>query len=219
MSNSIDTTGFNERNVSHHFASADQEFSSCKQGMWLFLLTEVLLFSGLFVAYIVFRAWYPDMFDSASARLDWRLGATNTAILIASSLTMALAIRAAQQSKKGLSLILLLATLACAGGFLYVKSLEYGHKFHLGIFPGSYFDFGGEHISNEHLYFSIYYLMTGLHVVHVIIGALAILWVTIRTAKGDFYSAYYTPLEMVGLYWHLVDLIWIFLFPLLYLTK
>ena len=104
MSSSIDTTGFNERNVSHHFASADQEFSSCKQGMWLFLLTEILLFSGLFVAYIVFRAWYPDMFDSASARL--RLGNSvliNTAILIVSSLTMALAIRAAQQSKKGLT--------------------------------------------------------------------------------------------------------------------
>ena len=159
------------------------------------------------------------MFDSASARLDWKLGAVNTAILITSSLTMALAIRAAQQSKKGLTVLLLAATIACAAGFLWVKSQEYGHKFHLGIYPGSYFDFGGEHISNEHLYFSIYYLMTGLHVVHVIIGALAILWVTIRAAKGDFYSAYYTPLEMVGLYWHLVDLIWIFLFPLLYLTK
>ena len=185
----------------------------------MFLLTEVLLFSGLFVAYVVFRSWYPEMFDVASARLDWKLGAINTAILIGSSVTMALAIRAAQCNKQKQTVILCLITVLCACGFLLVKYGEYAHKFELGIFPGGNYSFQGEHAANEHLYFSIYYMMTGLHVLHVILGALAIIYVAWRSAKGEFYSAYYTPLEMVGLYWHLVDLIWIFLFPLLYLTK
>ena len=214
-----ENTLIKKRYVSHHFASADQEFDSAKLGMWLFLLTEVLLFSVLFLTYFIYRAWYPEMFDSASSRLSWQLGALNTCFLIMSSLTMALSIRAAQKNQINQTVSLLLGTIVFAIAFLIVKYIEYGSKFSHGIFPGGNFVFPGEHISNEHIYFSIYYLMTGLHVIHVIIGIGLIFWVTIKAAKGYFYSKYYTPLEMVGLYWHLVDLIWIFLFPLLYLTK
>ena len=210
---------FKKKFVSHHFASADQEFDSAKLGTWLFLLTEILLFSVLFLTYFVYRSWYPEMFDSASARLSWKLGALNTCFLIASSVTMALSIRASQKDNLKQTVWLLLITIGFATGFLVVKYFEYSSKFQHGIFPGNNFIFPGSHVSNEHIYFSIYYLMTGLHVFHVIIGIGLIFWVTLKSAKGHFYSKYYTPLEMVGLYWHLVDLIWIFLFPLLYLTK
>lgn len=216
----IDKTQFKERNVSHHFENADQEMDSCKMGMWLFLLTEILLFGGLFVAYVVFRSWHPETWEAGAEHLAWEMGAVNTAILITSSLTMALAIRQAQLNDKKGTVMLLLATVLLAAGFLVVKYFEYSHKFHMGIFPGGEnYIFAGKHLSNEYIYFSIYYMMTGLHVLHVIFGMIAILWVTLRAAKGEFYSAYYTPVEVVGLYWHLVDLIWIFLFPLLYLTK
>ena len=215
----VDTNKFIPRMVSHHFSNADQEFDSCKLGMWLFILTEFMLFGGLFVAYAVFRTWYPETFESGAEKLDWQMGAVNTVILITSSVTMAMAIRACQVNQKGKALALLIVTVLCGMGFLVVKYFEYHHKFELGILPGDYFSYMGAHMSNEHLYFSIYFLTTATHVLHVILGLLAILWVAFRTAKGEFYEAYYTPVEMVGLYWHLVDLIWIFLFPLLYLTK
>jgi len=219
MSTKVDNNNFITRHISHHFYNADQEFNSCKMGMWLFLLTEFMLFGGLFVAYTIFRSWYPETFDSGASKLDWTFGAVNTVVLITSSLTMALAIRACQLNKKKQALGLILGTVACASIFLVIKYFEYHHKFELGILPGKFFCFQGEHMSNEHIYFSIYFLMTGTHVLHVILGMIAMLWIAARTAKGEFYSAYYTPVEMVGLYWHLVDLIWIFLFPLLYLTK
>ena len=215
----MSTININKRLVSHHFASADQEFSSSKVGMWLFLLTEILLFSVLFLTYVIYRTWYPEMFDMAASRLSWQLGAVNTCFLIFSSFTMALSIRFAQQDKPKKTVYFLWATIFFACAFLLVKYVEYSSKFEHGIFPGGLFVFPGEHLSNESLYFSIYYLMTGTHVLHVIIGIGLIFWVTIKSSRGDFYHGYYTPLEMVGLYWHLVDLIWIFLFPLLYLTK
>ena len=216
----VDKSQFLERNVSHHFIDADQEFDSCKMGMWLFLLTEILLFGGLFVAYVVFRTWHPETWEAGAEHLAWQKGAINTGVLIASSVTMALAIRQAQLNDKKGTVSLLLATVVLGGVFLVVKYFEYEQKFQMGIFPGGdNYLFAGKHLSNEFIYFSIYYMMTGLHVLHVIFGMAGIIWVTLRAAKGEFYSAYYTPVEMVGLYWHLVDLIWIFLFPLLYLTK
>jgi cytochrome c oxidase subunit 3 len=216
----VDKSKFLERQVSHHFEHADQEFDSCKMGMWLFLLTEILLFGGLFVAYVVFRSWHPETWEAGASHLDWKMGAVNTAILIASSLTMALAIRQAQLNDKKGTVILLLSTVLLGAGFLVVKYFEYSGKFSHGIFPGAdNYIFPGKHLSNEFIYFSIYYCMTGLHVIHVILGLGAILWLSVRASKGHFYSGYYTPVEVIGLYWHLVDLIWIFLFPLLYLTK
>ena len=214
---SIDKTQFKPRYTAHHFDNADQEFDACKFGMWLFLLSEILLFGGLFVAYTVMRLWHPETFQYAAEHLDVSYGATNTIILITSSLTMALSIRAAQKNMRKQTVILLLMTTLLASAFLVVKYFEYSHKFHLGIFPGKFYAFLGTHASNEHLFYSLYYIMTGLHVIHVLLGIVAILWLAWRAAKGHFYSGYYTPVEAVGLYWHIVDIIWIFLFPLLYL--
>ena len=203
--------------VQHHFHDAEQQGESAKLGMWLFLLTEILLFGGLFVAYAIFRSWHLDMFFEAHKQLSWVLGGVNTVVLITSSVTMALAIRSMQLADKRATMIFLGSTLALAGVFLVVKYFEYAHKFHLGQLPGEYYTFDGIEGANPHIFFSVYFMMTGLHGFHVIGGMAVITWLMIRTHKGHFSSEYYTPIEMTGLYWHLVDLIWIFLFPLLYL--
>jgi cytochrome c oxidase subunit 3 len=206
----------------HHFASAAQEFSAAKMGMWLFLVTEVLLFSGLFLGYAVMKTLYPEMWHEASHHLDWKLGGLNTLVLITSSFTMALAVNAAQTNKAGEKngrlVGLLIATIVLAGVFLVVKYFEYSHKFHDGILPGSHYTYGGINAPNAHLFFGLYFLMTGLHGFHVVVGMGVLTWVLLRAKKGHFYSEYYTPVEVGGLYWHLVDLIWIYLFPLLYLV-
>lgn len=203
--------------VQHHFTDAEQQRESAKLGMWLFLLTEVLLFGGLFVAYGVFRAWYPEMFFNAHKQLDVLMGTVNTIVLITSSLTMALAIRSMQVDNKKMTRLYLVLTLLFAFTFLVIKYFEYSHKIELGQLPGMFYTFQGVEGHNPHIFFSIYFAMTGLHGIHVLIGMIVITWVFIRTGKGHFSSEYYTPIEMAGLYWHLVDLIWIFLFPLLYL--
>ncbi len=203
--------------LQHHFTDAEQQKESSKLGMWIFLLTEVLLFGGLFLAYAVYRAWYPDMFINAHKALDVWLGGTNTVVLITSSLTMALGIRSLQVNKQKQSAMYLVATLLLAVTFLVIKYFEYSHKIHLGQLPGKYYTYTGVEGTNPHIFFSLYFMMTGLHGLHVVVGMGLITWVLIRTLKGRFSSAYYTPVEMTGLYWHLVDLIWIFLFPLFYL--
>jgi len=213
----MQTDANTEHKVAHHFETAELEFDACKMGMWLFLLTEILLFGGLFVVYTVFRCWHPDLFSYASNRLNVGLGGINTAVLICSSLSMALAVRAAQLGEKKQQVMYLLFTLILAATFLLIKYFEYSHKIHLGLLPGKYYAFAGERMSNEHIFFGLYFMMTGLHGFHVICGMLVIAWVLLRAQKGHFKNNYYTPVEMVGLYWHLVDLIWIFLFPLLYL--
>jgi cytochrome c oxidase subunit 3 len=145
------------------------------------------------------------------------LGGINTVVLITSSLTMALAIRSAQLNRQRETMYNLVATLALAGVFLIIKYFEYSHKIHLGQLPGKFYTFEGIQGNNPHVFFSAYFLMTGLHAIHVIGGMGVIAWMIRRTQKGHFSNHYYTPLELTGLYWHLVDLIWIFLFPLLYL--
>jgi len=203
--------------LAHHFSEASQQSESAKLGMWIFLLTEVLLFGGLFVAYTVFRVLNPDMFYNAHKHLDVTMGTLNTIVLITSSLTMALAIRSIQLNDRNNSIRLLVTTFVLAGVFLVVKYFEYSHKFHLGQLPGKYYTYTGIEGTNPHIFFSIYFMMTGLHGIHVIAGMIAIGWVLRRTIKRHFSSEYYTPMELTGLYWHLVDMIWIFLFPLLYL--
>ncbi|MEM6327035.1 MAG: cytochrome c oxidase subunit 3 family protein [Bacteroidota bacterium] len=257
-------------NLQHHFVSSEQQFESAKLGMWLFLVTEILLFGGMFVAYAIYRAWYPDLFDQASVELDTVWGAFNTLVLLASSLSVAWAIRAAQMDNRKLLVGLLWLTVALAGGFMVVKYFEYTHKFDKGIFPGQYFELaegvptvaelqagtatlepateadadhsgGGEAAAGAHgeagahaddghgkkgeifynpragIFFSIYYVMTGIHGLHVVIGMIAIGVLAVKAQRGRYSSVYYTPVENVGLYWHVVDIIWIFLFPLMYL--
>ncbi len=204
----------------HHFRDANHEFESAKQGIWLFMVTEILMFGGLFVAYTIFHNIYPEMFAEGAKQLDWRMGFFNTLVLIMSSLTMALGIYYLQvgQSKKAVRSLAI--TLVCGAIFMVVKYFEYTAKIHHGFLPGRFLDV--HHVNPEHanlgLYFGFYFCMTGLHGIHVLLGMGLITWVMIRAMKGEFGPDYYTPVEGVGIFWHIVDLIWIFLFPLLYLV-
>jgi len=197
----------------HQFDSAEQQKDAATLGMWAFIAQEILFFGGLFVTYIVYRFTYPQAFHDGSHHLDITLGTINTAVLIGSSLTMALAVHAAQTSKKNNLVFFLVATLGLGSTFLGIKAIEYSHKFHEHHVPGLSFD--GP--PNMELFFSLYFAMTGLHAVHMIIGAAIIIVLIFQAQRGTYHSAYYTPVELFGLYWHFVDIIWIFLFPLLYL--
>lgn len=300
--------------LAHHFDTPKQQFEAGKLGMWLFIATEVLLFGGLFVGYSVWRGNQPDLFEYSSHYLDTIMGGINTAVLIASSLTMAVAVTLAQkndpvrQDKRPMIVLMLLLTLAGAATFMVIKYFEYSHKFNEGLYPGLKFyekpahshdywdqskDIAGvqmttidttegtptradlglpesvpvdlpavapvaeaqqglfvDRLANEygrqdggpardaridddgkpphplqdatrprdvHVFYNIYYMMTGLHGIHVIIGGIVITWLLIRTLRGHFHRDYFTPVDLGGLYWHVVDLIWIFLFPLFYL--
>lgn len=204
--------------VAHHFDTADQQFDSGRMGLWLFLVTEILFFGGLFCAFFIFRSWYFDSFVEAHHHLDKVMGAINTMVLIFSSLTMALAVRSAQTNDKKKTVMFLAITLACAAAFLVVKYFEYSHKIHDGLLPGKYFTAHGFKTAHAGLFFAVYFMMTGIHGLHVVIGMGLILWILIRASNGEFSQRYYAPVEGVGLYWHLVDLVWIYLFPLLYLV-
>lgn len=204
--------------VAHHFQTADQQMSAAKFGMWLFLAQEVLFFSGLFVVYAAYRYFYPETFMHAHEYLSIPFGATNTLILITSSLTMALSVHGAQTGKQKQLQINLILTMLFATAFLVIKYFEYTHKFHVGLLPGKYFAAIGIE-GYPHIFFGIYFVFTGLHGLHVLVGIGVIAWIYLRAKKGEFGKSYYTPVENVGLYWHFVDIVWIFLFPLLYLVK
>jgi len=204
--------------LAHHFVSEEQQRSAAKLGMWIFLATEILFFGGLFMAYTAFRYLYPGTFLHAHEHLNVPMGGINTIVLITSSLTMALAVRSAQVGKNKHMLVNLVATFLFACTFLVIKYFEYAHKFHDGLLPGKFYTATGIE-GLPHVFFGIYFVMTGLHGIHVLAGMGVIAWIFIRGAQGRFSPSYYTPVENVGLYWHLVDLIWIFLFPLLYLVK
>ncbi len=297
--------------VAHHFESAQQQFDAGKLGMWLFLVTEVLFFSGLFVAYAVYRRAHPEVFVEAHHYLNTTLGAFNTIVLLFSSLTMAWAVRSAQLGQRKQLVWLLAATLACASLFLGVKAVEYSHKWGEGLlWAGAYSDPAEHHLNVDkktahallvlslpaalslvvsavgyvisrrrqrklsrrlwtslllasatffvgvgvgqlvqHLatpmhaepqpmavhqdsdavaatskpltgvFFSIYYAMTGVHAIHILAGMGVMVWLLRRSLRGDFGPGYFGPVDYVGLYWHLVDLVWIYLFPLLYLIR
>jgi len=283
-----DPHAHHDPHVAHHFESAEQQFTSGKLGMWVFLATEILMFGGLFCGYAVWRHNDPVSFEYGHLILDTNMGAINTVILITSSFTMAWAVRAAQMSNKKLTTILLCLTLLGGLGFMVVKYLEYSAKWNHGTLPGQMYnaeeveayygkyrkdskhestDAGGaestapaatpiigetkteiqasgtapeglavdtakadtsydggrghhptpEQVHRSRRFIDVYFLMTGLHGIHVLVGMGLIGWIAIRAAKGAFSSKNFLAVDLVGLYWHLVDLIWIFLFPLLYL--
>jgi cytochrome c oxidase subunit 3 len=183
--------------------------------MWLFLFTELILFGGMFIVYAVYRFKYPTEFHLAATELDTLVGTVNTLILLTSSLTIAMSITSIQEGKKGLSLLLVGITIALALAFLANKYFEWGHKFAVGLYPGS-----PELLNRpvgEILYFGLYFVMTGLHGLHVIIGAVVLAVMMAFIAKGSVTKHSFVRLEAGALYWHLVDIIWIFLFPLFYL--
>jgi cytochrome c oxidase subunit III len=185
--------------------------------MWVFLVTEVLFFGGVLTAYIVYRVSYPDAFAGASHHLDVVLGAINTAVLIVSSLTMALAVHGAQLGRRRQTVGFLLATMALGSAFLVIKAIEYSHKFHDHLFPGPNFVYPGGAARQAELFFSVYFALTGLHALHMIVGIGLLASLVFLALKGRFSPEYYSPVENIGLYWHFVDIVWIFLFPLLYL--
>jgi cytochrome c oxidase subunit 3 len=217
--------GFQPHVVPHHFKTADHEYQAAKFGFWLFLVTEIMLFGGLFAAYIYYHHLYEDSFRAGGSLLDWKLGALNTVFLLTSSWTMANGVRASQLSSKKEMVRWLWLTVILAGGFMVVKYIEYSGKFSHGIFPftqlwqpdGHYAEVLAGH-AHPRLFFSIYFTMTGIHGLHVLIGMIAIGWLIRRGGQGRFHSGWYIPVDLIGLYWHVVDLIWIFLFPLLYLV-
>jgi len=203
--------------LAHHFNSLEAQSEATTLGMWVFLVTEVLFFGGLFMVYTVYRSWYPDAFAAASHELDVTLGTINTVVLITSSLTMALAVHAAQLGQRRTLMIFLVATMLLGGVFLGIKSVEYYHKFAEHHVPGPGFQFEKEYVRHAQIFFSLYVMMTGLHALHMVIGfgimAVMLWWAWNGTITKDYYS----PIEISGLYWHFVDIVWIFLFPLLYL--
>jgi cytochrome c oxidase subunit 3 len=211
--------------LAHHFETPIQQYDTAKLGMWAFLAQELLFFSGLFVAYGVYRNWYPEMFKAAAHQLNKEMGATNTVVLLFSSLTAALAVRSAQVGNRKLTGRLIIVTIGCACMFLVIKFFEYRHKFEAGLLPGRFYHPHLEHLAagspplpeNTDTFFSLYFMMTGVHGIHVLVGIGVLIWVWIRNNRGDFSKEYWTPVDIVALYWHLVDLVWIYLFPLLYL--
>jgi len=205
--------------LQHHYRAMGQQFDASKIGMWLFLVTEVLLFGGLFVGYAIMHAKHPAAFMAAHHHLSRPLGTLNTIVLLVSSFTMVLAVWSAQTSKRKLLILFLILTLACAATFMVVKGFEYNHKFEEGLLPGSFYTHQGDTVPGQFMFFSFYFMMTGLHGIHVLLGMVAITWLLIRAVRGHFSSAYYGPVDLVGLYWHLVDMIWIYLFPLMYLIS
>jgi cytochrome c oxidase subunit 3 len=204
--------------LQHHFDTMEQQQESAALGMWLFLVTEVLFFGGMFFAYTLYRMWYPDAWVEASHHLNKILGGANTVVLIGSSLTMAMAVRAAQLGNRRHQVIFLVLTLLLGLTFLGVKVVEYSDKFEHHLVPGPNFQFEGPMAGPAQIYFSLYFAMTGMHAVHMIVGAGLLIWLIIKASKGAFTPQWNTPVEMIGLYWHFVDIVWIFLFPLLYLV-
>jgi len=285
--------------LAHQFDTPEQQFRAGKLGMWLFLCTEILMFSGLFCAYAVYRHNHPEVFVRAAEFLNWKLGALNTVVLICSSLTMAWAVHSAHCNQQRRLKVMLGLTLFLAFGFLGVKAIEYHDKWKHHLLPGVRFkpeldhaasstgvspvppagetsgdrqpisklpeigvsprwpaqprkdgegqaaqkagpwngpapgkvpeglaEFAPRHApgpaklpSYTHIFFGIYFVMTGLHGLHVLAGMVVICWLLSRARRGDFSSAYYAPVDLVGLYWHFVDIVWIYLFPLLYLVR
>jgi cytochrome c oxidase subunit 3 len=205
--------------LQHHFDDMAQQAEASTLGMWVFLVTEIMFFGGLFTAYLVYRWSDPLAFQEASAHLNILWGGANTLVLIISSLTMALAVRSAQISAPPRTQILwLVATMILGTAFLGVKVIEYTDKFTHNLVPGPHFDKSiWQHPGGAEIFYSLYFCMTGLHALHMIIGLGIMTVITIMAARRQFDADYYTPVEVAGLYWHFVDIVWIFLFPLLYL--
>ena len=202
----------------HHFDDSGQQLESSTLGMWVFLLTEIMFFGGMFGAYTVYRNMYPDAFAAASAFMNVKLGATNTAVLICSSLTMALAVRSAQLGRKKQLIAFLSSTLVLGCVFLFIKYLEYHEKWVDHHVPGPSFHFDQPQFFHQaQILFFLYFAMTGLHAVHMIVGAGLLTTLIAMASRDRFSGGWYTPVELIGLYWHFVDIVWIFLFPLLYL--
>lgn len=207
-----------EHEVPHHFDDLEQEFESSKMGMWLFLASEIMMFGALLVGGFILLYRFPGAFAEGRAHLSLGMGTLNTFFLLTSGFTMALAALHGQRSDQAGVRRYLWLSLLFAAGFLVVKALEYSTKFHHGTLPGPFWSAEGFTDQHAHLFFGFYFASTGLHVIHVLIGMGLMIWCLLVSRKVKFTRAYITPLELSGLYWALVDLVWLILFPLLYLV-
>jgi cytochrome c oxidase subunit 3 len=204
--------------VAPFFHSREQQLSAANLGMWLFIGQEILFFSGLFMAYIAYRWMYPDTWLSAADELDKSLGTLNTVVLLTSSLTMAFGVRALRMARPRESIRYLAATVGFGLVFLGIKSVEYAHKFEEGLLPGTHYN--ADVVEGmAGLFFGVYFALTGLHAAHVIIGLGLLVWLIKKIRCGNVNHDNHSLAENIGLYWHLVDLVWIFLFPMLYLVR
>jgi cytochrome c oxidase subunit 3 len=223
----------------HHFETEEQQREAGSFGMWLFLLTEIMFFGGMFFAYLLYRNWYYDAFVPASNQLSIPLGTANTIILITSGFCMAIGVWAAEVRKRDLLVLMLILTNVFGLAFLGIKSVEYKEKWEKHHIPGANFDISEfvnppinpatgkrseeplapDMAQKTQIFFFLYFAMTGMHAVHMIIGIVLLFWLTWRAYKYEFSTGYVAPIENFGLYWHFVDIVWIFLFPLLYLIN
>lgn len=204
--------------VHEQFDDIEQQRGAAQLGMWIFLATEVLFFGGLFLSYTVYRTLYPETFTAASHHTEVVLGGINTAILLLSSTLMALGVRAAELGNRKQLVWLLLGTAFLGILFMGIKGVEYHNDFVEHLLPGSHFEWHQANPSHAEIFFWLYFAMTGLHAIHVTVGIFVLLTLTVFAWLGKFTSGHHTPVEVAGLYWHFVDIVWIFLFPLIYLA-
>ena len=204
--------------LAHQFDDLEQQLDCSTLGMWIFLITEIMFFGGLFTGYAIYRSTYPEAFAQASHHLDLTLGGINTVILIGSSLTMAFAVRAAQLGSNKSAVNYMVATLILGLAFLVIKSFEYHHKYVEHLIPGPGFHLEGPMARQIELMFCFYFAMTGMHALHMVVGAGLLIYFIMKARANTYSPEYYGPVEIMGLYWHFVDIVWIFLFPLLYLV-
>jgi cytochrome c oxidase subunit 3 len=204
--------------VAQQFDDIEQQREAAKLGMWIFLATEVLFFGGLFLGYTIYRFTYGQVFVETSRKLDVLLGGTNTAVLLISSLLMAFAVRAAKLDQRQLLTWLLLGTALLGCVFMSIKGVEYHKDYVDHLVPGRHFEWQGSDSHNAELFFWIYFAMTGLHAIHVTVGIGIMLVLALLAWLGKFSQGNHNTVEIAGLYWHFVDIVWVFLFPLLYLV-
>ena len=222
------TTAAHNPHLAHHFDDMEQQYLSANLGMWAFLVTEIMFFGGMFAVYSVYRFMHPVAFAEGSAHLDVLIGTINTAVLLTSSLTVALSVHAAQTGRRRQLVLLLAATIVLGLVFLGIKFYEYQHKWHEHLVPGPHFHLPDEHFKlreyadridprRVQAFFGLYFTMTGFHALHMVIGLGLFLYLLLKARRGAYSAAYSTPVEMCGLYWHFVDIVWVYLYPLLYL--
>ncbi|MGA9520332.1 MAG: cytochrome c oxidase subunit 3 [Myxococcaceae bacterium] len=207
-----------EAHLEEHFATPEHQASTARLGMWIFLATEVLFFTSLFVAYVVYRSVYAEQFKEAGHHMAVALGTINTYVLITSSLFVALAHHFSKQGRSGLVAVLTLLAALLGIAFMVIKGIEYTRHFHEGLLPGGWWAFPGLTHPGAAMFVTLYWLTTGVHTVHVAIGVAVLAWLSFEAASGKYSSAYHSPVEMGGLYWHFVDAVWVFLYPMFYLV-
>ncbi len=203
--------------LAHHFESLEKQTHAARLGMWLFLATEILLFTALFAAYALYRFLFPEAFAEASRGLETWIGFVNTIILVTSSFTVATGLHFATKGDGRKTGLYFFVSVLFAVAFLALKAVEYSHHVHEGQLPGPYYTYEGLTLPGAPMYFTLYFLITGLHAIHVIVGMTVLVVIGWLAWRGRYTPAYHVPVELGALYWHLVDLIWIFVFPLIYL--